>query len=374
VQRDRTNRSDWRPNAVQDALLTVALAPAGDVRRAWSRCRARIPSDRLDDMEWGTRRLVPLVAWRLREAGVDDPAVEALRADLATSMVATRAKLAAFARVLDAFEEADIDVLVLKGVGIAPLAYPDAGTRPFNDLDVLVRGDQRDRVDELIRTRGAYTSHTSLDDELRVRYRHAASAVIADQDVDVHWRLLVDRYDGTPDADLFARSIAVCVGSATANTLAAEDHIVHAVAHGLRPNRVAPVRWIPDVARLVECCDIDWALVEHEAGCRNLTGAVGWALSFVYERYGVEVPAAARQSLRRAGGRVRPRIELWSRSPKRFRVSGAVNAGVVHYVLATSGWPPRDRVTRYPEYLRFRRAVGDGWGGDEHSGAAHWHG
>jgi hypothetical protein len=344
---------------VQDALLRIALAPTDAVEAAWTRHRPTIPVDDLGALDWGARRLVPLVAWRLREAGVPDEAAAGLRADLAASMLAVRAKQPAFTAVLDVLAGAGLDALVLKGVGIALLAYPDPGTRPVSDLDVLVPADQAPALDDLVARHGGYTSYDALDPLVRRRWRHGAEARLDGHEVDVHWRLLVDRFDGRPDVALFERARPICVGGRPARTLAAEDHLVHAIAHGVRRNTLAPVRWIPDVARLVQRQPLDWALVTEEATRRHVAGVVGRALDLVRDRYGVAVPDDARRALRRASGPTRGRLDVWSRSPKASRLGGAVNVAVVHYALATQGWPALERGRRYPEYLRTRLAVAD---------------
>jgi hypothetical protein len=324
--------------------------------------------DRLDSMDWGAKRLVPLVAWRLRES-VDDQSLAPLRAELAASMLASRAQLPRFGAVLSALRGAGIDALVLKGVGIAALAYPDPGTRPMSDLDVLVRAEQLAELDEFVECHGGYTSHDHLDRTTRIRYRHAAGARIDEELVDIHWRLLVDGYDGRPDAALFDQPREITVGAVRARTLAAEDHLVHAVAHGVRRNSLAPVRWIADVGRLVQCQVIDWSRVEESSVRRNIAGVVGRGLGFVRERYGVQVPEETLRQLRRASGVTRGAPDIWSRSPKRTRFAGAVNVGLVHYVLASRGWSPTERLVRYPGYLRSRSTAG----GDDVSPPPHPH-
>ncbi len=365
--------TDWQPSPQHHALISVALAPTAAVAETWARHRSEVPVEALDTLDWGARRLVPLVAWRLREAGVDDADTAPLRADLAASMLAARATLPSFAAVVETFERAGFETLVLKGVGIAPLAYPDPGTRPVSDLDVLVRADDLTALDELVGRHGGYQTYAAVDPVLRARYRHAATVRIAGHDVDVHWRLLVDRFDGRPDAALFERALTIPLGPGRARTLSVEDHIVHAIAHGIRRNSLAPVRWIVDVARLVECEPVDWAVVEEQAALRHVEGVVSRALDFVGRRYAVPVPEATVQRLRRAGG-IGGRADLWSRSPKRTRVGGAVNVAAAHYVLATRGWTPVERVTRYREYLRFRKRVDNTTEAEGDPGPMRWHG
>ena len=93
------------------ALLRVVLAPTARLAETWARQRSAIPIDALDTLDWGARRLVPLMAWRLREAEVDEVGTVTLRADLAASMLAARAKLPAFADVLATFEGAGLETL-----------------------------------------------------------------------------------------------------------------------------------------------------------------------------------------------------------------------------------------------------------------------
>jgi hypothetical protein len=55
-------------------------------------------------------------------------------------------------------------------------------------------------------------------------------------------------------------------------------------------------------------------------------------------------------------------------------VDGALDVYAVHYALATRGWSAGKRLTRYPEYVRFRRIVGVRGARVSEPEAQRWHG
>lgn len=53
-------------------------------------------------------------------------------------------------RVLEAFNEAGIDVIVLKGAALAQTIYPDIALRPMGDVDLLVKKEGLEKAENLL--------------------------------------------------------------------------------------------------------------------------------------------------------------------------------------------------------------------------------
>lgn len=84
--------------------------------------------------------LGPLSYAHLVHAGVELPSD--IRRQLLASAVrhreANRVRFRTLAEILDAFGEAGIPVIVLKGAALAHILYPSPGLRPLSDIDLLV--------------------------------------------------------------------------------------------------------------------------------------------------------------------------------------------------------------------------------------------
>jgi hypothetical protein len=95
-------------------------------------------------------------------------------------------------KILRAFEHEGIDVLLLKGPALASTVYAHPATRPFADIDLLVRPDQYSKTKEALCQLG-YRSQTNRFDTFQELF-NAEPFVHSDNskkyfEVDVHWSL-----------------------------------------------------------------------------------------------------------------------------------------------------------------------------------------
>ena len=97
------------------------------------------------------------VAYAAR-AGLWDSVPAAARQRLTDGLAASRARhlvmTRELTRVLRHWAAEGIDVIPLKGPVLAEAVYPDAALRPFRDLDLLVRPEDRRRADVALRGLG----------------------------------------------------------------------------------------------------------------------------------------------------------------------------------------------------------------------------
>ncbi len=97
-----------------------------------------------------------LLARHLGDAGITLP--ETLRQQLTGLKIrhrrANRARMAALAEMLDAFRDAGIPCVVLKGAALVNLVYPSPELRPMGDIDVLVPGHAARAAQQCLRDLG----------------------------------------------------------------------------------------------------------------------------------------------------------------------------------------------------------------------------
>ena len=346
----------WEPSKVQTSLLRIALTDPSTAVPAWSSFIDTNPDVVRDfsKLDWGTRRLLPLVAWQLRSPGLaDDVGLAQLRHHLAQSMLVTRRRALDYEAVLRRFREAGIETLVLKGVALGSMVYPDPGTRPSSDIDVLIRPSDYERAMDFIESDGKRTDYLHFDRAVIRRFRHSAGVELAGHGFDLHWRLLSERLDESVDAGLWDRSTSVNVSGSSIDTMCLEDHLLHAVLHGMRSNQLSPVRWIADAAFIIRSAPMEWGLLAEQAGSRHVGGTLAVGLDYLRRNFDVDVPNVVLRRLRASESRLWTLTDRWSRDVHRPLAVKCLNSQFVSYGLATRGLPVRRRLSTYPEFVRF---------------------
>src|SRR5215470_12661875 len=129
-------KGDWWPTPRQELLLKAALLEGEAAVEAWESWRANTDIHRLDQ---GSYRMLPLLYRNLQKHEIKDPVMEKLKGVYRHTWYKNQILFSRMAAILRSFQEAGIDVMVLKGTALVLLHYKDYGLRPMNDFDVLVR-------------------------------------------------------------------------------------------------------------------------------------------------------------------------------------------------------------------------------------------
>ncbi len=109
-----------------------------------------------------TEGVAPLVWWKLRRWAASgegrlaaNSPLRNLLTVLAPAYYETLARntllLRELARILEAFDAAGIETIVLKGAALAQTVYEDIGLRPMNDIDLLVRPEDVEKAVAIMR-------------------------------------------------------------------------------------------------------------------------------------------------------------------------------------------------------------------------------
>jgi hypothetical protein len=113
-----------------------------------------------DDIVEGSMRhgILPLLYWNLKriDDGKDVPAevMTNLRIVYYKNAVLNTLRYDELSKILIAFNDAGIDVIVLKGAFLAETVYKNIGLRPMSDLDLLIKkGDLQKAEKELVQLR-----------------------------------------------------------------------------------------------------------------------------------------------------------------------------------------------------------------------------
>jgi len=212
--------------------------------------------------------------WRLRHAGAPTwPGASDLQQAYRLHSIQAALHVRGITRVVHHLRARGVEPLLIKGWAAARL-YPEAGLRPYGDIDVCVRPTQ-------FREAGAALRNFQPFVDL-----HAGCRFLDDRDID----------------DLYAHSRLVRLGDLDVRVPCPEDHLRLLCLHFLGHGAWRPL-WLCDIGAAVEALPSDFDWDRFLAGSRRRTE---WALCAL----------GLAQNLLDAGLEVRPAAERARRVPR----------------------------------------------------------
>lgn len=227
--------------------------------------------------------LGPLLYTHLRavDAPMPEPVRIALKGLVLRHRHADRICTQSLGEILQVYQQAGIEALVLKGAALKHLIYSQPGLRPVSDLDILVRESQALQAYTMLAELGfqlALSPTYGLDrhaQHLTPAARVSDGLVVS---VEIHHHLY-RRWDVRPVPslgfdELADSAISFDTEGVTVHTLGYEDMLSHIYRHAFFQNNLRSVRRLPRV-RLIWMADlvsaverwvdlVDWEKVRRE--------------------------------------------------------------------------------------------------------------
>jgi hypothetical protein len=198
--------------------------------------------------------------------------------------------------LLTLFAAHDIDVLLLKGAGLAHSAYARPTERPMGDIDVLVRPDAAQRAWDLAIANGWTRRHDVPEERSYADHQHLSPLEDADGlqiGLELHTALFTHQAPfKLPPEQLWEHARRITVGGQPAFVPSAEDQLLHAALHFAWSHEMTfgAFRTLRDVERILAASPVDWqTLVEKARAARGATCAY-WTLRLARDLAGVQVP------------------------------------------------------------------------------------
>jgi hypothetical protein len=275
-----TSPSYWAPlpSATQLRLLHLVTAPEIDLAAldAWT---AHVDLRTLDE---GSIRLLPALYSRLKKAGVDHPWLPFMGGRYRRTLYRNRHIVHRGLALTDRLNARGVPTLLLKGCPLLSLYYGDSGVRPMGDFDLLIEESMPRREVGAILADGVAARAKS-------RSLHADTYVDRDRfEYDLHWYLMPELAVGGQSRPFWAGAQKVMIEGRRYLTLSAEDHLLHAIIHGMRVSDVPPLRWIVDVAAIASGAarmsqSIDWLRLAESAERLSMALPVARGLEFLID-------------------------------------------------------------------------------------------
>jgi hypothetical protein len=206
---------------------------------------------------------------------------------------------AALRRIAQSLEQAHIPLIILKGMALAYLAYPNPYCRFMADIDLLVPRADLERAAQLSRDCGFHESRdVSLMECLRPETEHRESFVLLSSDglaqVEIHAILPSLAEFGIDSASLWDRSVAADLGGVQVRVLCPEDFIQHLCLHiGPFHYYLSRLQGLLDFRFYLEkhSNQIDWQTVSDRSLQNGTSPWVYLTLWLARELVGAPVPA-----------------------------------------------------------------------------------
>jgi hypothetical protein len=348
----------------------------------------------LFDWEWFTARVcthgvAPLVAAHLQKLGLVNHLPPHVRAVLQSAYYRNAARNTLLFRVvqevLQGCRSQGSAVIVLKGAALAETVYPHPALRPMGDIDLLVRPEAVQAIDDALTALGYdFVDHGRPKAFWRTQHYHltfqppSASPLVLP--IEVHWALGRASHPFYMDLDgLWQRSIPTTIAGIEAYILAPEDQLLHLCVH-LCKHASAPstdglpswrLRTFSDLVAVLTHAgpSLDWEALVHRAQAWGVASYLYVPLALACELSGVRVPPSALTALQPPG--FDTRILSWARDelledpgplfPDLLRLWGGTHltqrVGVVRKVLSPAVLARRyavapTNVLRYVYYPR----------------------
>jgi hypothetical protein len=224
--------------------------------------------------------LTPLLYTHLQAA--DAPVPTSIKKQLQARTMqhshANRVRIRALAEILDAFQTAGIEVLVLKGAALAHWVYSEPALRPMRDIDLLVRRSQARQAQALLAGLGFEAPLPG--DALPAKHLLAAKRWVEGMQitVELHHNLYANGRPATELEALRPAAISFTMAGTTAHTLSYEATLEHIYQH-LRVNLLLDslrLIWIADLVSLAErfVTEVDWLRLNPHV--RNTLALCHW--------------------------------------------------------------------------------------------------
>lgn len=290
----------WRPTPLQELLVRAAIEDGERARRAWEQW---IASAELGKLDAASRRILPLLYRNLQRLAVEHPQINALGNSYRRTWATNQLTMRHLAEIVNAFEEHGITTMLLKGAALVARYYPDMGTRPMADFDLLVPVQQTDAAIALLNELGwnAEKPLQVLSTEKRAPF-HGMGFFHQDRAMgcDLHWHIMHIHLSPIYDAPMWETAVPVKVGNIQTRTLCPEHQLIHLFFNGCVNEEGINMRWLVDaLVVLKKEPAIDWNRLVAQCQLLEFVQPVAAMLEYLRTTWNVAVPVGTIETLAR---------------------------------------------------------------------------
>jgi hypothetical protein len=211
-------------------------------------------------------------------------------------------------KVLLAFSEHSLPVVVLKGAALAERVYRHIGLRTMADVDLLLEKKDLPAAAAILEKLGFKANESYQASDWYIAQHHHLSPYTSpdgSMTIELHWHVIRrDALIDIPIEEMWSRVRHVQIASVPACVMAPEHLLFHVAVHLSSDNIfVAQVRGVCDVAEMLHSLanDIDWDELVRIATLAHASRHMYLTLVLAQELFGAELPHAVLAQLERQG-------------------------------------------------------------------------
>lgn len=195
--------------------------------------------------------------------------------------------------ILEAFLDAKIKVIVLKGMALAETVYPDMALRPFSDLDLLIFKEDLRKIEAKLSQFGY-----DLFRDYRLGFAQQFGSRLTyikenEVSIDLHWHIADLPYSKyIPISSFWENAISVNIEGVETLILSPEDMLIHLCLH-FSGHHYSELFWLVDISETIYCYSetIDWGLLLEKIRRYRIHSLMRYILRLVKELF--EPPMSA---------------------------------------------------------------------------------
>lgn len=280
-----------RPTPRQELLLSAVLADTQEaLREAWTSWSHSVHIAELDP---NSCTLLPLLFLRLEAGGGEEVIPSQLTGSYRHAWTRNQSVLHAVRPFLESCAAQDVPTMLIRGAAYLLDVYPDMGSRPMNNVEVLVEPAKAQIIIDELRAEG-WTGSNRADQaslSLGLPFRFTRPGGLA---VDVRTQLL---WEGSPGEWEGHRSVQW--EDVSFQVPAPTVQMLNILVYGLTTVHHPPLRWIVDATLLwrAHADDIDWPLLCRLAESIHVGYKVSASVGYLQQRGWVALTETATKAV-----------------------------------------------------------------------------
>jgi hypothetical protein len=242
----------------------------------------------LDDID--IFQVAPQVYYLLKSSGLLDEIASEYRSRLKSGVDAVLFQnmliRSEMYKLLDAFEQSGIQVIVLKGIRLSERFFGHFSGRGTSDIDLLVHPEDLDKAVSLLESH-EFIRYVEDDAD---HFHMLLNKFYANEDfpllgVELHWNILREHVSDT-DMSGFWKEAEPIAPYQSVKELSVKDTFYHLCVHGYKHNMYS-LKYVIDILHVLRCCsaEIDYGCLFAQAKGDGNYAKVLIALTIVYDLF-----------------------------------------------------------------------------------------
>jgi hypothetical protein len=295
------------PNKEEQKFLTLIFSNENDFIDLWEKWKKDI---NFNNINYSVLRLMPLLYLRLKKFNVVDGPIGRIKGMYKMAWYKNQMILDSVRKVILLFNEANIPVVLLKGVPLIENVYKDKGARCLGDADILISPKYLEKAMEIMVHNGwdyfnkspFYINRFKAPLENKI-LKEVTFSNNQNTEIDIHWSLFMFLFKENKSHlmsydEIFKYTSDFDLKGAKYKMPCIEDMIIHIVVHGAEGNNHRTLRWVADVVTIIKTMPVDWIFLLERTKKFEVVMEINVAFSYLYKNYSFLIPESFIEQLK----------------------------------------------------------------------------